>query len=99
MASNFAVNNIRDFQFIIQEWLPTEGVFNYPQFVDYYSKDDIKSVLEPVLKMCKAVIEPTNAENETHPVTFADGKVTTPPSFGPLFHIKYTYNFLIYNHS
>lgn len=86
MASNFAVNNIRDFQFIIQEWLPTEGVFNYPQFVDYYSKDDIKSVLQPVLKMCKDVIEPTNEENETHPVTFADGKVTTPPSFGPLFH-------------
>ncbi len=86
MASNFAVNNIRDFEFIIQEWLPTEGVFNYPQFVDYYSKDDIKSVLEPVLKMCKTVIEPTNAENETHPATFADGKVITPPSFGPLFH-------------
>ncbi|MCO1603716.1 acyl-CoA dehydrogenase [Desulfosporosinus nitroreducens] len=86
MASNFAVNNIRDFEFIIQEWLPTEGVFNYPQFADYYSKDDIKSVLDPVLKMCKAVIEPTNGENETHPATFADGKVTTPPSLGPLFH-------------
>jgi len=86
MASNFAVNNIRDFEFIIQEWLPTEGVFNYPQFADYYTKDDIKSVLNPILKMCKEVIEPTNDENETHPVTFANGKVTTPPSFGPLFH-------------
>ena len=86
MASKFAVNNIRDFEFIIQEWLPTEGVFNYPQFADYYSRDDIKSVLEPVLKMCKVVIEPTNDENETNPATFANGKVTTPPSFGPLFH-------------
>jgi alkylation response protein AidB-like acyl-CoA dehydrogenase len=85
MSSKFAVNSIRDFEFIIQEWLPTESVFNYPQFADYYSKDDIKSVLEPVLKMCKNVIEPTNEECETHPVTFADGKVTTPPSFGPLF--------------
>ncbi|AET68506.1 acyl-CoA dehydrogenase [Desulfosporosinus orientis DSM 765] len=86
MSSNFAVNNIRDFEFIIQEWLPTEKVFNYPQFADYYSKDDIKSVLEPVLKMCKAVIEPSNGACETHPVTFTDGKVTTPPGFGPLFH-------------
>lgn len=86
MASNFAVNNIRDFEFILQEWLPTDGVFNYPQFADYYSKDDIKSVLEPVLKMCKAVIEPTNDENETHPAAFADGEVTTPPGIGPLFH-------------
>ena len=86
MASNFAIKNIRDFEFIIQEWLPTEGVFNYPQFADYYSRDDIKSVLEPVLKMCKVVIEPTNDENETNPAAFANGKVTTPPSFGPLFH-------------
>lgn len=85
MASNFAVNNIRDYEFIIQEWLPTEGVFNYPQFAGYYSRDDIKAVLNPILKMCKEVIEPTNNENETHPVTYKDGKVTTPPSYGPLF--------------
>ncbi len=86
MAANFAVNNIRDFEFIIQEWLPTEGVFNYPQFADYYSKDDIKSVLGPILKMCKEVIEPTNDDGENNPIIFADGKVTTPASFGPLFH-------------
>jgi alkylation response protein AidB-like acyl-CoA dehydrogenase len=86
MAANFAVNNIRDFEFIIQEWLPTEGVFNYPQFADYYSRDDIKSVLGPILKMCKEVIEPTNDDGENDPVKFADGKVTTPASFGPLFH-------------
>jgi len=86
MASNFAVNNIRDFEFIIQEWLPTDGVFNYPQFADYYSKDDIKSVLGPILKMCKEVIEPTNDDGENNPISFADGKVTTPKSFGPLFH-------------
>ncbi len=36
--------------------------------------------------MCKAVIEPANGECEIHPVTYAEGKVTTPPSFGPLFH-------------
>ncbi|MEQ8201266.1 MAG: acyl-CoA dehydrogenase [Syntrophomonadaceae bacterium] len=85
MASNFAINNIRDFEFIIGEWLPTEGVFNYPQFADYYSRDDVKAVLGPILKMCKEVIEPTNNENETHPVTFKDGKLTMPPSYGPLF--------------
>ena len=86
MAANFAVNNIRDFEFIIQEWLPTEGVFNYPQFADYYSRDDVKSVLGPILKMCKEVIEPTNDDGENSPIIFADGKVTCPKSFGPLFH-------------
>ena len=86
MAANFAINNIRDFEFIIGEWLPTEGVFNYPQFADYYSKDDIKPVLGPILKMCKEVIEPTNDDGENNPIKFENGKVTTPPSFGPLFH-------------
>ncbi len=86
MAANFAVNNIRDFEFIIQEWLPTESVFNYPQFADYYSRDDIKAVLGPILKMCKEVIEPTNDDGENNPIIYADGKVTTPQSFGPLFH-------------
>lgn len=85
MASNFAINNIRDYEFIMGEWLPTEGVFNYPQFADYYSRDDIKAVLGPILKMCKELIEPTNNENETHPVVYKDGKVTLPPSYGPLF--------------
>ncbi len=85
MASNFAINNIRDYEFIIGEWLPTEGVFNYPQFADYYSRGDVKAVLGPILKMCKELIEPTNNENETHPVVYKDGKVTLPPSYGPLF--------------
>ncbi|MDD3023616.1 MAG: acyl-CoA dehydrogenase [Syntrophomonadaceae bacterium] len=85
MASNFAVNNIRDFEFIISEWLPTEGVFNYKQFADYYSRDDIKAVLGPILKMCKEVIETTNDDGENNPIKFENGKVTCPASFGPLF--------------
>ena len=51
MSANFAYLNTRDFEFIIQEWLPTEIVFGYKEFVDYYSKDEVKSVLEPFRKM------------------------------------------------
>jgi alkylation response protein AidB-like acyl-CoA dehydrogenase len=86
MAANFAYLNTRDLEFIVQEWLPTEEIFAYPQFADYYSKEDIKSVLDPILKMCKEVIEPTNDDGEANPVKFENGKVTLPPSFGPLFH-------------
>lgn len=85
MASNFAYQNIRDFEFIIQEWLPTEEIFAYPQFADYYSKDDIKSVLSPILKMCKEVVEASNEDGDSHPVKLENGKVTLPPTFGPLF--------------
>ncbi|MDO4540726.1 MAG: acyl-CoA dehydrogenase [Syntrophomonadaceae bacterium] len=86
MAANLAYLNTRDLEFIIQEWLPTERVFSYPKFEGYYSKEDIKSVFEPYRKMCKELVEPANNESETHPCTFANGKVTTPPSFGGLFH-------------
>ncbi len=85
MSANFAYTNIRDFEFIVQEWLPSEQVFNYPRYADYYSKDDIKSVLQPILKMAKEVIEPTNEDGDKNPVKFENGKVTLPPTFGPLF--------------
>ena len=32
MAANFAYQNTRDLEFIIQEWLPTEKVFNYDRY-------------------------------------------------------------------
>jgi alkylation response protein AidB-like acyl-CoA dehydrogenase len=86
MSANFAYTNTRDLEFILQEWLPTEQIFNYPRFVDYYSKDDIKAFLNPILKMCKEVIEPTNEDGDKNPVRFENGKVILPPSFGPLFH-------------
>ena len=86
MSANFAYQNIRDFEFILQEWLPTEQIFDYPQFADYYSKDDLKSVLGPILKMCKEVVETTNEDGDAHPIKLEDGKVTLPPTFGPLFH-------------
>ncbi|HOQ10381.1 MAG TPA: acyl-CoA dehydrogenase [Syntrophomonadaceae bacterium] len=85
MSANFAYANTRDFEFIIQEWLPTDIVFNYEQFKDYYSKEEVKSILEPFRKMCKEVVEPTNEDGDKIGCTFANGKVTTPPSFGPLF--------------
>jgi len=83
---NFAYLNTRDLEFIIQEWLPTERVFGYDQFKDYYSKDDVKAFLAPMLKMAKEVVEPTNDDGEKNPVKFENGKVTLPKSFGPLYH-------------
>lgn len=64
MAGNFAYLNTRDLEFIIQEWLPTEKVFNYDRYKEYYSKDDVKTFLAPVLKMAKEVIEPTNDDGD-----------------------------------
>ncbi|CFY01425.1 Acyl-CoA dehydrogenase/oxidase C-terminal [Syntrophomonas zehnderi OL-4] len=86
MSANFAYLNARDLKFILKEWLPTEEIFAYPQYADYYSKEDLDSVLDPCLKMAKELIEPSNEDGDSHPCQFANGKVITPPTFGPLFH-------------
>ncbi len=85
MSANFAYLNTRDFKFILKEWLPTEQIFNYPQFSDYYSKEDVDSVLDPCMKMAKELIEPSNEDGEKNPCRFENGKVVTPPTYGPLF--------------
>lgn len=86
MSANFAYLNARDLKFILKEWLPTEEIFAYPKYADYYSKEDLDSVLDPCLKMAKELLEPSNEDGDSHPCQFADGKVVTPPTFGPLFH-------------
>ncbi len=85
MSANFAYQNTRDFEFILQEWLPTEEIFNYRKFAGYYSKNEVKAFLAPILRMSKEVVEPTNTDGEKNPVRFENGQVKTPPSFGPLF--------------
>lgn len=85
MAFNWAYNT-RDFKFILQEWLPTERVFAYERFRDYYSKDDIDMIIDPVFKIAKDMIAPTNDNGEAHPARFENGQVILPDSFASIFH-------------
>lgn len=85
MSANFAYLNTRDLKFIAKEWLPSERIFAYPRFSEYYSKDDVDAILDPCLKMAKELIEPTNDDGDKNPVRFENGKVILPKSFGPLF--------------
>ncbi len=85
MGANFAYRNTRDFEFILKEWLPSEKIFSYDQFSGYYSKDDIKSIFEPIIKFCKEVVEPVNEAGINNPSQFVDGKVISPPGMGDLF--------------
>jgi hypothetical protein len=67
MSANFAYLNARDLKFILKEWLPTEEIFAYPKYADYYSKEDLDSVLDPCLKMAKELIEPSNQNGNDNP--------------------------------
>jgi alkylation response protein AidB-like acyl-CoA dehydrogenase len=86
VSANFAYQNVRDLKFILKEWLPTEEIFAYPQFADYYSKEDVDAVLDPCLKIAKELLGPSNDDGNANPCRFDNGKVVTPSSFGPLYH-------------
>lgn len=84
MAFNWAYNT-RDFKFILKEWLPTERIFAYDKFKDYYSKDDIDMILDPVFKIAKEMVAPTNDDGEAEPARLVDGETVVAKSFGELF--------------
>ena len=54
MSSVFSYNT-RDLKFILKEWLPTEEIFAYDKFKDYYSKDDIDMMVDQVHKIAAEV--------------------------------------------
>lgn len=80
MASNFLFAT-RDHKFILKEWLDTEKVLSYDAYKDYYSLDDIDSILEAALKVAKEVVAPTRDDGEEIQARFKQGKVEVPPSF------------------
>jgi len=80
MASNFLFST-REHKFILKEWLDMEKVLAYDAYKDYYSVDDIDSILEAALKVAREVIAPTRDDNEAVQARFIDGKVVVPPSF------------------
>ena len=82
MSANFAYLNTRDLKFIAKEWLPTEKIFSYPRYSEYYSKDDVDAILDPCLKMAKELIEPTNEDGDSNPIQFENGKVKLPQALG-----------------
>ena len=84
MSSVFSYNT-RDLKFILKEWLPTEEIFAYDKFKDYYSKDDIDMMVDQVHKIAAEVIAPCADEMEEHGVKFEDGKVICAPGATKVF--------------
>ncbi|HZK43501.1 MAG TPA: acyl-CoA dehydrogenase [Syntrophomonadaceae bacterium] len=84
MASNFLYST-RDHKFILTEWLDMEKVLAFDFYKDYYAVEDIDMILEQALKVAKEVVAPTRDDGETIQATFADGKVTVPPSFKDVY--------------
>lgn len=85
MASRFVYSN-RDHKFIIREWLDSSKILNYKPFKDVFSLDDVDSILDQGLKVCREVVAPTNDDGDKIKAVFESGKVTVPPSFHKAYH-------------
>ncbi|MBO8158719.1 acyl-CoA dehydrogenase [Thermosyntropha sp.] len=84
MAFNWAYKT-RDVMFVLKEWLDTEKIFAYDKFKDYYTKDDIDMIIDPVYKICRDMIAPSNDDGEKEPARYENGKVYVPESFAKNF--------------
>jgi hypothetical protein len=67
--------NTRDIKFILKEWLPSQEVFSYDRYKDYYSVDDLDMILDQVRKIAANVIAPTADDGETIGVRWEKGQV------------------------
>ncbi|MHB8157713.1 MAG: acyl-CoA dehydrogenase [Desulfocucumaceae bacterium] len=85
MAGTFNYSN-RDHKFVAKEWLDMEKVFGFDEFKDIYGLEDVDMILDQALKVAKEIIAPTNQDGDRIGAKFADGKVTTPPSFHDLYN-------------
>lgn len=80
--------NVRELQFILKEWLPTERVFAFDRFKDNFTIDDVDMYLNEGYRIAREVVNPLNAEGDEVGSVLKDGVVTPPPGFAE------TYKFL-----
>ena len=80
MATKF-LYDIRDHLFIYKEWLDLERLLSFDAYKEYFSIDDVDTYLNLALKLSKEVLAPVNDDADSIGAVFADGNVSTPPSF------------------
>ena len=78
-AGNF-IYDMRDLQFVMNEWLDMDKLLGWEVYRDFYTKDDLISFLDVNYKVCRDLIAPANAECDEIGVKFIDGVVITPPA-------------------
>jgi alkylation response protein AidB-like acyl-CoA dehydrogenase len=71
----------RDTKFILKEWLPVDEVLSLDRYKEYYSKDDIDTIIDQVRKVAEEVIAPTAEDGDTIGARWENGQVYIPPSF------------------
>ncbi|MDR1617228.1 MAG: acyl-CoA dehydrogenase [Syntrophomonadaceae bacterium] len=84
-------HNVRDLKFILKEWLPMDEIFSLDKYKEYYSSDDVDTILTEGYKIAKEMISPLNVVADQNPCELVNGVVKNPPGF------KEAYQFLQLN--
>jgi len=80
MSYRFAYST-RDTKFILKEWLPIDEILSLDRYKDYYSVDDIDTIIDQVRKMADEVIAPTADDGDAIGARWENGQVYIPKSF------------------
>jgi len=80
MSFRYAYNT-RDIKFILKEWLPMDEVLSFERYRDYFSKEDLDTIVDQVRKVAEEVIAPTAEDGENIGALWEGGQVRIPPSF------------------
>lgn len=85
MSYKYAYNT-RDMKFILKEWLPIDEILSLDKYKDYYSIDDIDTIVDQVRKIAAEVIASTAEDSDTIGARWENGKVYLPESFHKAYH-------------
>jgi len=77
--------NLRELQFILKEWLPTEKVLAFDRFRDNFSLDDVDMYLNEGYRIAREVVNPINAVGDAEGSVLKDGTVTPPTGFAEVY--------------
>jgi len=77
--------NLRELQFILKEWLPTEKVLAFDRFRDNFSLEDVDMYLNEGYRIAREVVNPINAVGDAEGSILKDGTVTPPTGFADVY--------------
>jgi alkylation response protein AidB-like acyl-CoA dehydrogenase len=76
--------DLRDIKFQLFEWLKLGELLEAEKFADWDS-ENVEMVLDEALKIAQEQMGPCNEDGDRIGAQYADGKVTLPESFKPVF--------------
>ncbi|MGC1403863.1 MAG: acyl-CoA dehydrogenase N-terminal domain-containing protein, partial [Thermodesulfobacteriota bacterium] len=77
MGKNYFNPDVRDFKFVLFEYLKVADLLKYEAFRDF-SEDDFQMIIQEAMKVGKEVLGPANQDGDREGCTYENGVVKVP---------------------